>query len=68
MRMVFSGGCKVFFLSFAYICVAVGDPIIKRGGLDAINRFNLTTFSSITRDMNWISNVICGRLLLCSVS
>jgi hypothetical protein len=24
----------VFFLSFVYICIAVGDPVIKRGGLE----------------------------------
>jgi len=32
------------FLSFVYVCIAVGDPIIKRGGLDPIYRFNLATF------------------------
>ena len=30
-----------FFLSFVYKCIAVGDPVIKRGGgWDSINRFN----------------------------
>ena len=33
------------FLSFIYICIAVVDPIIKRGGVwNLINRFNPTTF------------------------
>ena len=25
--------CSGFFLSFVYICIAVGDPVIKKGGL-----------------------------------
>ena len=26
--------CAGFFLSFVYICIAVGDPVIKREGLE----------------------------------
>ena len=35
--------CRIFLL-FVYIRVAVGDPLINRGGLDPINRFNPTSF------------------------
>lgn len=35
--------CRLFLL-FVYIRVAVGDPLINRGGLDPINRFNPASF------------------------
>ena len=28
-----SGSCPCFLLLFFYVCIAVGDPVIKRGGL-----------------------------------
>ena len=46
------------FLSFAYICIAVGegwDP-------DPINRFNHATLLCLSKDRIWISNVICRGL------
>jgi hypothetical protein len=33
------------FLLFVYVCIAEGDPVIKRG--NPMNRFNPTTCSSI---------------------
>ena len=49
------------FLSFVYICIAVGDPIIKRGGCWYLtNRFNPSTLVCLFHARTWNSNVICG--------
>ena len=44
------------------ICIAVGDPIIKRGGLGSHKSFNTTTFVCLSQARTWISNVVmcCG--------
>jgi hypothetical protein len=55
-------------LSFVYICiaVAVGDPVIKMGGWDPINRFNPATFVYLSLAIAWISNVICRGFFVLS--
>jgi hypothetical protein len=47
------------FLSFVYICIAIGDPGIKRGGWYSINWVNNVTFVCLSQARTWISNVIC---------
>ena len=47
------------FLSFVYICIAVGDPVIKRGeGVDLINRFEPDTFLCLSKARSGISEVV----------
>ena len=50
------------FLSFVYICIAVGDPVTKGGGggggLDLINRFKPDTFLCLSKARSGISEVV----------
>jgi len=46
------------FLSFVYICIGVGDPVIKRGSWDPFKRFNPATFLCLSKTRIWIFNVI----------
>jgi hypothetical protein len=36
-------------LSFVYAYIAVGDPIIKRGGWDPMNQFNPSKFLCLSQ-------------------
>ena len=53
-------GCLLVFSSFVYICIAIGDPVIKTGGF----HFNPATFLCPSQGRTWNSNVIC-RVSLC---
>jgi len=44
-----------FFLSFVYIHIALGDPVINRGGCNPINRFNTATFLCLFQARTCIS-------------
>ena len=58
-----------FFLSFVYICIADGNPIIESGGWNhPINRFNPTTFVCLSQATTLISNVICRGILCVDIS
>jgi hypothetical protein len=46
-----------------YICIAVGDPIIKTCGWYLIQRFNPAVFLLLSTAMTWISNVTDRDLL-----
>jgi len=46
-----------------YICIAVGDPIIKTCGWYLIQRFNPAVFLLLSTAMIWISNVTDRDLL-----
>ena len=52
----------VDFLLFVYICFAIGDPVIKRGGKRPINWFNLGTYLCLSQARTWISNIVCHGL------
>ena len=56
-----SESVHVFLLFFFNVCIAVGDPVIKRGevGGGAINLFYKSTFLCLSQARAWISNVIC---------
>jgi hypothetical protein len=45
----------------------VGEPIIKRRIWDPTNCSNPATFVCLSKTRNWISNIICRGLFLCSV-
>ena len=53
---------QVFFLFFIYICIVIGEPIIRRSVLDPINGFNHVTFLCLFQARTWISNAICRGL------
>ena len=55
------------FLPFAYICIVVGDPVIKRRRLIPINWFNPATCLCLSQTTTRFSNVICRGPFLCSV-
>jgi hypothetical protein len=48
----------VGFVLLVYVCIAVGDPVIKRGGLGSLNQFNSATCLYMFQVRTWISNVI----------
>ena len=50
------------FLSFVYICIAIGDPAIKKGGWNPINQFNPAIFLCLFQARTCISNVMCHGL------
>jgi uncharacterized membrane protein YozB (DUF420 family) len=54
------------FLLVVYVCIAVGDPFSKKGGLDPIYRFNLATCVCLSQTRVWISNVMCHVLFMLS--
>ena len=37
-----------------YICIAIGHPIMKKGGWDPINWFNPATFLCVSKAKTWI--------------
>ena len=45
-------------LLFVYICIAVGDPINKKGR-ESINWFNPSLFLSQDQYFHWLISVIC---------
>jgi hypothetical protein len=55
------------FLSFIYICILVGDPIIKRGGWAHIYQCNPTLFYMLvpSQDLDFQHHMSCS--FLCSV-
>ena len=53
------------FEFFAYICIVVGHPIIRRG-CDPINRFKLATFLCLSHVRAWMLNAICRGLFVLS--
>jgi len=75
LSFIFVIECDIFewkricagFLSVVLRCIAVGDPVIKRGGWDPINRFNPATFVCLSHVWTSISSITC-RGLLCSLS
>jgi hypothetical protein len=48
------------FLFFIYICIVVGDPVIRGGGggWNPINQFKPATFLCLSQDRIWISNAM----------
>ena len=62
-----SESVQVFVLSFVYICIAAGDPVIKREGWDPINWNNLTTFLPVP-NQNLDFQCHMSWSFLCSVS
>ena len=64
--------CGGFFLSgsefsVVYICIILGGPGMKRGGLDLIYQFNPATLFCLSQARIWISNSICPCLFMFSV-
>ena len=49
-----------------YICIAIGHPIMKKGGLDPIHWFNPATFLCVSKARTWIpmSCIACHGILL----
>ena len=59
--------CAIFIL-FVYIWIGIGDPVIRVGGLDPIDWFNLTTFLCLSQCYmymglgSFLCSVICGEI------
>jgi hypothetical protein len=45
--------CRVLFSSFVYICITVGDQVIKTESLDLINRFKPAILLCISQASPW---------------
>jgi hypothetical protein len=58
--------CRFFFILFVYICVVIGDPIIRDEVWNSIHQFNPVTFMCLSQARTLISTDIICHGLFCA--